>query len=242
MAKLTLIDPVIMLASQPLVTMITLYLALNFGVLFSWFIVVPAVLTGVANYTPMQVGSAFATALGGMAMGALSSAAIDQLSTRFIIRKASRAKAIDVEHRLFPAMVGTVILVASLFWIGWTAVPSVSPVVPIVGNGFYVWGSSMTLISFISYLFDAYPPQGTLSALTAVACTRLAFAGIIPLVIINAIMAINGGWTFSTFGFIAAGFSAFPFVLYMFGKKMRTSSQFYDKDHITALEEQAQMK
>ena len=241
MAKFTLIDPVIMLSTQPLVTMIALYLALNFGVLFSWFIVVPAVLTMVAKYTPQQVGSAFATAVGGMAMGALSSAAIDQIATRYVSRNASRAKSIDIEHRLFTAMFGTLLLVASLFWIGWTAVPTVSPVVPIIGNGFYVWGSSMTLISFISYLFDAYPPQGTLSALTAVACTRLALAGIIPLVIVFAITDLTGGWTFSTFGFIAAAFSVFPFVLYFFGKKLRTNSRFYDENHLTPVEEQARM-
>lgn len=241
MAKLTLFDPLIMLCSQPLIIMITLYLALNFGVLFSWFIAVPTVLEGVAKYTPRQVGSAFATAVGGVTMGALSSAAIDQISTRSVKRSALRCRSIDVEHRIFPAMVGTVLLMASLFWIGWTAVPTVSPVVPIVGNGVYVWGSSMTLISFISYLFDAYPPQGTLSALTIVACSRLALAGIIPLVILIAITNLTGAWALSTLGFIATVLSVFPFAIYFWGQKMRKNSRFYHDSHMTPLEEQAQM-
>lgn len=39
--------------------------------------------------------------------------------------------------------------------------------------------------SSIAYLFDAYTPPGTLSALTAAACFRLAMAGFLPLVIIQ---------------------------------------------------------
>lgn len=143
MTKLTLVDPVIMFFTQPLVTMISLYLALNFGVLFSWFISVPAVLQGVAKYTPQQVGSAFATAIGGTAAAMLSTFAIDQLSVRIIRAKKS---ALDIEHRLFPAMFGASLLTASLFWVAWTANANFKPQIPIVGNGFYVWGSAMTLV------------------------------------------------------------------------------------------------
>lgn len=189
MVKITMIDPLIMLVTQPLVTMISLYLALNFGVLFSWFIAVPAVLSTVAGYGPPQIGSAFATAIGGTAMAAITTVIIDQLSVRFLRRKATRSgqmgDMVDIEHRLIPAMIGSALLMASLFWIGWTAIPTVSPVVPIVGNGVYVWGSAMTLIGMVSYLFDAYPPQATLSALTIVACSRLLLAGVIPLVIVT---------------------------------------------------------
>ena len=37
----------------------------------------------------------------------------------------------------------------------------------------------------MAYLFDAYPPRGTLSALTAAASFRVVMAGLIPLVIIQ---------------------------------------------------------
>jgi MFS transporter, DHA1 family, multidrug resistance protein len=95
----------------------------------------------------------------------------------------------------------------------------------------------MTLISFVSYLLDAYPPQGTLSALTATVCSRLSLAGVIPIVIRMAITNIGGGLALSTFGLIAAAFSLFPFVLFFFRKKTRTSSRFYNADHLSPVEE-----
>ena len=144
MAKLTLLHPLIMFFTQPIVTMISLYLALNFGVLFSWFISVPAVLQGVADYTPQQVGSAFGTAIGGTAAAMLSTFAIDQVTVRLLRARKSN---LDIEHRLFPAMFGAALITASLFWVGWTANKSFKPQVPVVGNGFYVWGSAMTVVS-----------------------------------------------------------------------------------------------
>lgn len=56
---------------------------------------------------------------------------------------------------------------------------------PIFGTLFFIWGAMSIIISSISYLFDAYPPRATLSALTAAASFRLSLAAIIPLVIIQ---------------------------------------------------------
>lgn len=146
MAKLTIIDPLIMLVSEPLVMMIALFLALNFGVLFSWFITVPVVLSSVYNYTPHMIGYAFSSALGGTFMAFLSTAAIDQVTIRLLIRRKSGN--LDVEHRLIPAMVGGLLMIAALFWIGWEAKPTVNSVSPVIGTAFYVWGSAMNLVSF----------------------------------------------------------------------------------------------
>ena len=225
MAKLTILDPFLILVSQPIVLLITLYLALNFGVLFSWFISVPAVLSGVAGFTPSQIGSAFATALGGTAAAVVTNILIDQISVR-ILRKRSGNGDLDISHRIIPAIFGSLLLTASLFWIGWTANPMHQPYVPVVGNGFYVWGSAMTVIGFVGYLFDSYSPQATLSALTIAACTRLALAGIIPLVIIQDITNLGGMWALGSFGIISAFFVLFPLFIFFFGEKLRHKGKF----------------
>lgn len=146
MARLTVIDPIIIFVRQPVVTMITLYLALNFGVLFSWFITVPVVLETVAKFTPQQVGDAFATAIGGTAAAAVATFVIDQLSVR-LQRPKKHADTMDIEFRLYPAMLGAALVTASIFWIAFTANPNFNPRVPVVGNGFYVMGSAMVLVS-----------------------------------------------------------------------------------------------
>lgn len=96
-------------------------------------------------------------------------------------------------------------------------------------------------IAFVGYLFDAYPPQGTLSALTAAACLRLALAGIIPLVIVTAFTNLTGKWALAVFGFIFVGFLTFPFILFFFGSKMRRASRYASLDNMSPLQMQIMM-
>ncbi|KAI9666744.1 MAG: hypothetical protein M1831_001519 [Alyxoria varia] len=226
MAKHTLLNPVIMLFTEPVVIMCTLLLSLNFAILFSWFIVVPAALNMAYGFTIRQAGLAFISAIGGVLLAAMSTVAIDQVTHRMAHRRSMRTGIVHIEYRLIPAILGQVFLVASLFWVGWTAAPEFHFTVPIVGTAFYVWGSAMTLIGTISYVFDAFTPPGILSALTTIACSRIFCAGIVPLFILDSIMNITGGWTFSIFGFIGVAFLPIPVVLYFFGDKLRRASRF----------------
>ena len=123
-------------------------------------------------------------------------------------------------------MIGGSGVLASLFWIGWTADPKFNSLSPIFGTLLYVWGNMSVLISAISYLFDAYPPRGTLSGLTTAACFRLALAGVVPLVIIQMILGLTGAWAYSLFGFIAAAMVPLPWLLFKFGPSLRASSKY----------------
>ncbi|KAI9699555.1 MAG: hypothetical protein M1820_007186 [Bogoriella megaspora] len=189
MARHTLINPIIMLYSEPIVIGITLYLGLCFGIVFQWFITVPAVLNMVYDYTLQQIGLAFISAIIGSVMAALTSILIEQIVVRILARRNAN---LTIENRLIPAMIGGFFILASLFWVGNTAAPTFNSLVPITGTGVYVYGNLLVIISLIPYIFDAYLPQGTLSALTAMACFRLAMAGVVPLVILQFFMNATG--------------------------------------------------
>ena len=122
--------------------MITLYLGLNFAVVFQWFITVPAVLNMVYGFNVQTAGLAFIGAIGGVGLAAGMSTVIDQLSVR-------GSDMPVIERRLFPAMFGAVAIVVSLFWIGFTASPKYSFYSPIFGTAVYVWGNAMVLVSFL---------------------------------------------------------------------------------------------
>lgn len=221
MMRITVLNPLKMLVTEPLVIMASLYLGLNFGLVFQWFISVPAVLSLVYGFNGKQDGLAFLSAVGGTFLAALTSALLEAITARR--EKRDRQ---SIEDRLWPAMVGSLLVIGSLFWIGFTAKPDFHYLVPIFGTAVFVWGNAMILISFISYLFDAYPPAGTLSALTAAACFRLACAGIVPIFILDMITNLGGAWTYSTFGILAAALSSFPFLLYKFGATLRARSTY----------------
>ncbi|KAI4225211.1 MAG: hypothetical protein L6R36_004075 [Xanthoria steineri] len=224
MAQTTIFTPLAMAVSEPVVAMVTLYLALNYAVLFQWFIAVPAVLALTYNFTLHQVGLAFIAAI----VGALVSCMTSSLTEKITNRRNSctdTAAVAHLEYRLVPAIFGSVGLCGSLFWVGFTASPSINHTVPIVGTGVYVWSSMSVLTGLVSYIFDAYPAKGTLSALTVMATGRILCAAWLPLVIIPMIMGIQGKWAYSVFGFIAAAMMAVPLILFIFGARLRSRSR-----------------
>ena len=223
MAKVTIVDPIKMLVIDPITIGISLYLGFNFGVLFSFFISIPVVLESTYNFTVQQVGIAFTAAIAGSLLAALMSVVMDRISARVFIKKGLPA---PLEYRLLPAMAGGIFILASLFWIAWTASPKFNWASPVLGTLLYVWGNMSVLVSFISYLFDAYPPRGTLSALTAAACVRLASAGVVSMVIIQMILGLTGAWAYSTFGFISAAMVPLPWILFKLGPTLRAQSHY----------------
>ncbi|KAF4976577.1 hypothetical protein FZEAL_6777 [Fusarium zealandicum] len=221
MAHITLFTPLKMLFTEPLVILVSLYLGLNFAIVFQWFISVPAALNAAYAFNVKQAGLAFFSAVGGVVLALVSSSLLEALFSR------KRKHGMEsIEKRLIPAMFGSFLVAGSLFWIGFTATPSFHHLVPIFGTAVYVWGNAMVLISFISYLFDAYPAAGTLSALTAAASFRLICAGIVPIFILDMLKDLGGDWTFATFGIISAVMISFPFILYFLGPSWRARSKY----------------
>lgn len=245
MAKVTMMDPLIMLVSEPIVIMSSLLLGANFGFLFQWFISVPAALSLTYGFTVQRVGLAFTSAIIGTVLAFIMSLVLELIfKPRGAHTKTGTIP--NIEHRLYPAMVGAPLMMAALFWVGNTATQTINYIVPIVGTAVYVWGSMSVLVGIIAYLFDAYPPRGTLSALTAAACFRIAWAGIVPLIVIQSFMKATPMWTLNAFGFVVLVFMPVPFVLFFFGRRMREKSRFnkgvMDEARIAQTEGQTQMR
>ncbi|KAI5460431.1 major facilitator superfamily domain-containing protein [Mariannaea sp. PMI_226] len=223
MAHITIFTPLKMLVTEPLVIIVSLYLGLNFAVVFQWFISVPAALGATYGFDVKQAGLAFFSAVGGLVLAVLSSCLIEAVTSK---QNKSMGAMENIESRLIPAIFGSFLNAGALFWVAFTADPAIHYLVPIFGTAVYVWGNAMVLISFISYVFDAYPPAGTLSALTSAACFRLVCAGIVPIFIIDMLTDLNGKWTFSIFGIISAVMIIIPFILYKFGSTLRMKSAY----------------
>ncbi|KAF2668752.1 MFS general substrate transporter [Microthyrium microscopicum] len=225
MFTITVIHPITQLITEPIVLLSTLYLLFNWGVLFQWFITVPIVLGGNYNFSVERSGVAFVSAIIGSICAALTSIAIEQ----FLYRRHkshSMSGPMPLEYRLIPALIGSLLLPASLFWAGWSAKPTVHYIAPITATAVYAYASLLTLISIVPYLFDAFRPDGTLSALTIAAVMRILLAASIPLCIVPMVMKLTGAWALSTFGFIGSAFATMPFALFFFGEKWRMNSKY----------------
>lgn len=145
---ITVLNPLKQLALEPIVIMIAFTLALNWGAAFQFFITVPVVLQTVYGFSPQRVGLAFIGAIGGTVLAGVCTIAIEQAIYR------SQKSSMAIEKRLIPAMYGGVMITASLFWIGWTADPTINYLSPIFGTAIYIWGSTSVLVCGI-------PPSST---------------------------------------------------------------------------------
>lgn len=151
MVHLTVVQPVVMLFRDPITFFSTLYVAFIFGTVFQWFIAVPPVLMKTYNFTLQQAGLAFISAIGGALLAAASSILTERVAYPREVRKSDRKGMVDIEYRFLPAVIGSVFLTTALFWIGWTAKPSVNWVSPVLGTGLFVWGNLMILVCIAFY-------------------------------------------------------------------------------------------
>lgn len=106
----TLLRPLHMLFTEPIVGFLSLYIAFNFGVLFTFFAAFPYVFGTVYHFTTEQSGLVF-LALG---VGCVLAVPTTLLSDRFLYMKQYRLShkegrngVVKPEHRLYPAMVGS---------------------------------------------------------------------------------------------------------------------------------------
>jgi MFS transporter, DHA1 family, multidrug resistance protein len=143
--------------TDPIFFMCTVYLAFNFGLVFQWFIIVPIVLTTTYGFSLGSDGLAFISAIVGVLLAAGISIAIEQVIYRRSLKTHAQGQT-SIELRLIPAMYGGFLILASLFWIGWTATPDFHWAVPVCGTGVYVWGNASVLVSPFLPLFSPSPP------------------------------------------------------------------------------------
>ena len=147
MAKITFFTPLRMLVTEPIVVCTSLYLGLNFAVVFQWFITVPVVLSSVYNFSIQRVGLAMIGAIGGVLGAMVTSIICDRLANSKSGMPRGMPSPRLLEKRLYPAMIGSFLIVGSLFWIGFTASPRITFLSPIFGTAIYVWGNALVLVS-----------------------------------------------------------------------------------------------
>lgn len=120
-ARITVLDPLIQVFTDPIVFMATFICCFTFAVAFQWFISVPVALGSPPPAGPgfsiAHVGVAFTGVFGGAGVAALLNILIEQ-AVLPMARKRNVPEFAQVEYRLIPSMFGIAFITASLFWIG----------------------------------------------------------------------------------------------------------------------------
>lgn len=153
----TLLRPLMMIFTEPIVTFMSLYNAFTFSILFAFFEAFPLVFGGIYGFSVSQVGLAF-LAIGLGVLFAVGTALF--FNQKFYLKQHERVIArggtvVAPEHRLYAAMVGSFGITIGLFWFAWTSRASVHWIVPIIATIPFAWGNTSIFVSFLNYIIAA---------------------------------------------------------------------------------------
>ncbi|KAK3333840.1 major facilitator superfamily transporter [Cercophora scortea] len=207
--RTSLIRPLHMLATEPIVGLVCLYAACEFATLFTFFAAVPFVFQGVYQFSIEETGLVFLSIVTGCLLGAVTILLCDVYFYRRQIPRHPPHK-VPPEYRLFPAMIGSIGPPVGLFWFAWTARPDVSWASPVVAMVPFAWGNLSIFVSTFQYMTDTYHGKVVASAASANSLARYGLAGAFPLFTIQMFSRLGINWAASLLAFIALALAPVP--------------------------------
>ncbi|KAJ5155404.1 MFS general substrate transporter [Penicillium capsulatum] len=215
--KVAMSRPWVLLFREPIVLLLSIYLAIIYGILYMLFAAMPIV---------YQEYRGWGEGLGGLAfMGILIGILIASGST-FPIYLSYKKKALltrrppSPEERLPPAFIGAVALPAGLFWFAWTNSPSIHWLVSIASGVPFGFGMVMVFLPVANYLVDSYTIF-TASVMAANSLLRSIFGVVFPLFTKYMYQSLGIHWATSLVAFLALACLPMPFIFYQYGPAIR---------------------
>ncbi|KAI9929734.1 hypothetical protein ASPWEDRAFT_156022 [Aspergillus wentii DTO 134E9] len=216
--------PFAMIFQEPIVLCCSLYLALVYSVLYLYFEAYPIVFQKLYGLSAGVSGLAFLPILPGSIIAFIIFFLYSSYHTK--AAKANLPWAHVEEYRRLPlACIGCLGIPIALFWLGWSAKPSISPVMPMMSGIFFGFGYLLIFMALLNYLTDAYK-QFSASAAAAASTTRSLFAVCLPLATEKMYGNLGINWASSLLGFCALGMAVIPFVFIKYGVWIRGRSKF----------------
>ena len=220
--RLAIIRPTRMLLFLPIVSLLSVYMAIIYSYLYLLFTTFTAVFEDQYNFSTRQAGLAYLGLGVGFIVGQIG---VGAFSDKYLKKKASPSGVFKPEDRLPPLLVATFVIPAGLLWYGWSAEYHTHWLVPIVGTSLIGAGTLFAFLPIQMYLIDSYGVYAV-SAVATNAFLRSLVGAVIPLAGGSLYARLGLGWGNSLLAFIALAFSPLPFLLIRYGERLRTHPRF----------------
>ena len=215
--------PLRLFTTHPIIQVVSLLFAFNFGILFlviSTFANLwttkynESVATSGLNYIAWVVGELIGAQLGGI------------LTDRVWAYLKEKANGVVTPEYRIPLMLPSIVLIpAGLLTYGWAAQFRVFWLVPDVGVAFLGGGLMIATISINGYVTDAYPDH-TASATAAASFLSSVFGFVFPLFGPRLYEVLGYGWGNSVLAFVAIVLGTVgPLVLWRYGAVLRAKNK-----------------
>jgi len=224
--KTALSRPWMLLFREPIVFLLSIYMAVVYGTLYMMFAAFPIVFQQQRGWSEGIGGLAFL----GVAVGMLAAVIYTIPDNTRYQRAAEKARkngasSTPPEARLPPSMLGAVFIPLGLFWFAWTNYPSIHWIVCIIATAPFGFGMVLVFLSIMNYLIDAYTIYAA-SVLAANSVLRSLFGAAFPLFTTYMYNNLGIHWASSIPAFLALACVPFPFLFYKYGPAIRRRCKF----------------
>ncbi|KAG2074476.1 multidrug resistance protein 4 [Suillus decipiens] len=210
--------PVIILTRSFICFILSLYMALMYGIYYLMFTTFPDLFSEIYHFSTGIVGLTYI----GFGVGFISSAIFGaKLSNKIYLHLVARNGGIGKPEMRIPALIfGSLFVPVGLFWYGWSAQAQIHFIMPIIGTAIFSFGMMTTFLPIQLYLVDTFTYAASATAAAATFRSLLGFA--FPLFGQQMFAALNyGGGTSLLAGLAIVIGIPFPIWIYYAGERMR---------------------
>ncbi|SCU85788.1 LADA_0D09670g1_1 [Lachancea dasiensis] len=220
----TLLRPMVLL-SELIVFLITMYMAVIYGLLYMFFFAFPIVYTDGKHFGAVKTSIMFIP----VGVGCIIATVLAPLFNRDYVRRAKvyldKGEVPPAELRLIPMMIGCWFIPAGLFAYAWSSFPRLSWAGPCFSGLACGFGFLTIYNPANNYIVDSYQHYAA-SGLAAKTFVRSMWGGSVPLFTIQMYNRLGYEWATSLMAFIALACCAIPYVFYIFGARIRKRSKY----------------
>ena len=211
-----------MLALEPILSLVTLYQAFIYGILYLVFVSYPIAFREVRHFSLGISGLTYI----GLIIGVFIGAAVVIIHTRTRFAKITHAnKGIVIPEQRLPLMItGGCILPIGLFIFAWTSNPKIPWPGQVVGSIPVGMGMYMVFVQCFNYLIDVYLNIAN-SAIGANTFVRSFFGAGFPLFGPAMYHRLGVAWATSLLGFLGILRIPIPVLFYVYGHRIRSWSK-----------------
>ncbi|CAG7563521.1 unnamed protein product [Fusarium equiseti] len=221
--SLAMVRPTKMLLFAPIVSLLSLYMALVYGYLYLLFTAMPTLFEKEYNFSSGSVGLSYLGIGTGSLIGLVISGATSDPLVRYLTKKNGGER--KPEYRLPLMAAACLIIPAGLFLFGWTAENKNHWILPIIGTSFLGVGMIIVFMCISVYLVDAYLEYAA-SAIAASTVLRSLVGALLPLAGGSMYKSLGYGWGTSVLGFVAAAAIPLPVIFFKYGERIRSRNLF----------------
>jgi DHA1 family multidrug resistance protein-like MFS transporter len=215
--------PLRILFTEPIVLLISIYMAFIYGLLYTFLTAYALVFQGVYGFTAGVGGLTYF----GLIAGEIIAFIVVVIMNKSYVKKLKANNNIPVpEWRLPIVMIGAPVFAGGLFWFGWTGYTGKIPwIVPTLSGLFTGFGIFAIFLQLLNYIIDAYLMFAA-SAIAGNTFMRSLFGAAFPLFARYMYVGIGIEWGQTLIGAIAVVLVPLPFLFYFKGKTIRARSTF----------------